>query len=460
VAGRPSSGRLSDLTAAFGFLLVGVAAFSPIDQRSFPGWWALGPTLGAWLVIAAGPHAWSNRWVLSHPVLVWLGLISYPLYLWHWPIFSLLRIVEGKEPDLPAMLAAIAVAVMLAGLTYQLVERPIRSQWRPRAAAVPLLLILVVAGSAGLLVSRGGGLPQRVADLENVKQFEWAQLRDAYPGRPDDDNMSLDCKSRWFADTDVNYCRLTWPDRAPDVALIGDSHANMYFSGLSAALARTNVNLLNAGKGGCVPQFDLEGQAFEPQEAGLERTCPPVVNAVLDRVLATPSIYTVILSSRDPFYKLPAEQNERDLRNMWTAVGEEGDSFMAKYARTLRDTLIRLQSAGKEVVFFLDIPLLDFNPRTCVTGRPLLKLLGDTPRVPCAVARKTFADKTATYRRVVSSILRDFPSIPVFDVANYLCDAAYCWAMKDGRMLYRDDNHLSVMGSMFVSERLVHEALN
>lgn len=67
-------------------------------KAAFPGWWAVLPTIGTCLVISAGPGAWLNRKFLSSRPVVWVGLISYPLYLWHWLLLSFAWIARGKTP--------------------------------------------------------------------------------------------------------------------------------------------------------------------------------------------------------------------------------------------------------------------------------------------------------------------------------------------------------------------------
>jgi hypothetical protein len=151
----------------------------------------------------------------------------------------------------------------------------------------------------------------------------------------------------------------------------------------------------------------------------------------------------VILTSRDPFYRLPMAQNEKDLARLGDPAS---DSFMAKYARAMRDTLGRLEKAGKKVVFVFDIPALDFDPKGCVELRPL-RLAGEEIRATCGIPRSQFEARTAVFRTVVGPILKDFPRVRVFDPSRYLCDKEHCWAMKDGKMLYRDDNHVSLGGA-------------
>jgi peptidoglycan/LPS O-acetylase OafA/YrhL len=106
-----------DIQSALGalFILLGMAFIS--KERQFPGWWAILPTLGAAMIISAGADAWFNRTVLSNKVLVWFGLISFPLYLWHWPLLSFGHIIQGNSLTGEKRLILICAAIVLAWLT-------------------------------------------------------------------------------------------------------------------------------------------------------------------------------------------------------------------------------------------------------------------------------------------------------------------------------------------------------
>ena len=92
--------RWANICSFIGLFLLLLSLFVVNQRRLFPGWWALLPTVGAVLIITAGPHAWVNRVILGNRILVWIGLISYPLYLWHWPLFSFGKIVFASQ-DFP-----------------------------------------------------------------------------------------------------------------------------------------------------------------------------------------------------------------------------------------------------------------------------------------------------------------------------------------------------------------------
>ncbi len=121
-----SSGAVTpNILSMAGMVLIGVALLR-VRESAFPGWWALMPVCGAALLIGAGPAAWINRRILSNRVAVFVGLISYPLYLWHWPILSFARIVRGEDLTRGTRIGAVGLSFLLAWATWRFVESPIR----------------------------------------------------------------------------------------------------------------------------------------------------------------------------------------------------------------------------------------------------------------------------------------------------------------------------------------------
>ena len=155
--------------AGFALLALGFAIITRTDP--FPGWRALLPVLGAVLIIAAGPQAWLNRVLLSNRLMVSIGLISYPLYLWHWPLLSFAQIVESHLPAAPIRGAMLALAVVLAILTYLLVERPLRRRQGPRRVAV-LSGLMVCAVAVAVVFYKMDGLPRRSAIVESAANHQ------------------------------------------------------------------------------------------------------------------------------------------------------------------------------------------------------------------------------------------------------------------------------------------------
>ena len=132
-----------------GACLLGVGMLVTNKSSAFPGWFAVLPVLGAVLVILAGAQAWLNRVILSNRIMVGIGLISFPLYLWHWPLLSFAQIVESETPGRSTRFGLVALSIALAWLTYVLIERPLRFGKKSRLSAAVLLIVMIATGYAG-----------------------------------------------------------------------------------------------------------------------------------------------------------------------------------------------------------------------------------------------------------------------------------------------------------------------
>jgi len=235
--------RLANLQSMLGATLIAVSLFYVTRDKAFPGWWAALPTVGAALLISAGPRAWLNRIVLSNRLFVWCGLISFPLYLWHWPLLAFPRILQGSATSDKARLYAVLIAVVLASLTYLLVEKPLRFNAYRKTTTVALLTVMTLLGSAGYFVYRHGGLAFRAAmnpeihnegDIDHLFYHEYSQSH-FFPCTPE----SIRKDAALFGD--VVRCLQSKKDQPIDVAIIGDSHAEQLFLGLAEALPNQNV---------------------------------------------------------------------------------------------------------------------------------------------------------------------------------------------------------------------------
>jgi peptidoglycan/LPS O-acetylase OafA/YrhL len=153
------SDRFNHWTSWAGVLLLGIGVYFINPERRFPGFWALFPTVAAFLLIKSGPQAWFNQKILSNKLLVWVGLISFPLYLWHWPLLVFAEIHTGKL-NTTAKLGLIALSIALSWLTYRLVERPIRfgqfGKNRQKSSIVLCAILLIIAILGGYTYKRDG----------------------------------------------------------------------------------------------------------------------------------------------------------------------------------------------------------------------------------------------------------------------------------------------------------------
>jgi hypothetical protein len=156
---------LENLGAAVGCAAVIGGAWLAERAGNPPTAWTLLPTAGTALLLCGPTASFIHRHILSQPALIWLGLISYPLYLWHWPLLTLARIRFEAFPGATFRIAVVALSVVLAAGTYYLVERPVRRQRPSRTLAAVLVAALAAVGGLAWVVQRFQGFPDRFPPL-------------------------------------------------------------------------------------------------------------------------------------------------------------------------------------------------------------------------------------------------------------------------------------------------------
>lgn len=146
---------ITDLTSLVGLCLIAYSATTIEKTYSFPGYWALLPVFGSILIIHSGPSAFINKTILSNRFIIWFGLISFPLYLWHWPILSFGQIIYMGTPPKNFKVIAIILAIILSWLTVRLIESPIRFSTRNvRLKVATLTSLMLFVGSTALLIAK------------------------------------------------------------------------------------------------------------------------------------------------------------------------------------------------------------------------------------------------------------------------------------------------------------------
>jgi peptidoglycan/LPS O-acetylase OafA/YrhL len=271
--------RWKHAVGAVGLAMLILAIFG-IDQYDlFPGWWALLPTMGAVLVIAAGQTSWVNRYVLSARPAVLVGLISYPLYLWHWPILSFLKVatsVWGVRVSRVEKAALILAAVLLAYLTYRFIELPIRrvrQREQRRKGALWLLGCVSLTGAFAALVIAMGGVPSRLPGAIVALDHDYSQ-EGSIAWRDGTCFLRPDQAAGSFSDTCVDARKS--PATQPLVLIWGDSHAADLMHGFRMLEGRAGVSLAQYTASMCAPILGLQVR---------ERpACLAINDAVMDRV--------------------------------------------------------------------------------------------------------------------------------------------------------------------------------
>jgi hypothetical protein len=267
---------------------------------------------------------------------------------------------------------------------------------------------MAACAAVGGYIYLNEGLPQRAPVQDNLANQKALVV-------VEDRANAEACKKRYGLDTMFEYCLEADAARDPIVVLVGDSHAYHVVAGLTKYYSSTGENLLMLGTRhpywGLDPQGDPYQQATQP---------------MLELALGMPSVKTVVFSTHLRFGSAPDQRVVVD---------------------AARDTFRRFIAAGKRVIFMNDVPIIGFDPRSCIKRAGVAS---SATRVPCAITRDEWEQQVVQHREILRGFAREFPQIAWFDSSTALCDDKTCRAMIDGRLMYRDANHLSYDGDLRV----------
>jgi peptidoglycan/LPS O-acetylase OafA/YrhL len=420
---------INDALSLLGAALIGAGMLIISRQLPFPGWWAVPPTLGTVMIISAGPHTWLNRAVLSSRALVWLGLISYPLYLWHWPLLSFARIIESQTPSSAIRFAAAFISVVLAWLTYRLIEKPIRFGNHGEAKTIILVALMVVVGYVGYNSYQRDGLGFRLK-----KEDEINSLLVKYPHEFSNEA----CANLFPLLKEFNAWLLSKPYK-PSIAIVGDSHSNHFYKSLAKQLG--NDSIINIGVWRCLP---FSSQVLQSKNECIEKT-----DFTLRFLKDEETIKTVYLAGYWSYLESGSFDIDKEGRQAIPPTPGERLSFR----RNAESFISNLISAKKEVILIRDIPDLNFDLKSCFDYRPVR--ITQKVRVPCGIDEAEYDRRIAIFDADLSEVLNKFPTLKVFDPKSIFCDSKFCWAVKNGESLYATSDHLSIYGADLVIKALL-----
>jgi len=244
---------IAEVVALVGLILIVLAVSMLAPESKFPGWWALLPVVGSALVISAGSQTLLSTYFLSLRPMVAIGLISYPLYLWHWPLLTFLRIHESGDPSSLEVAATVSLSLVFAWMTYYFVEKPIRFGLgvSARFRVVSVSVLLVVACAVGLTVHARDGFASRFpGQIQALAKFKYD---------PSGPYREHDC---FLAASDPASALKACADGEavsgqPVVLLWGDSYAAALYPGYKKVLAG-RARLLQVTAVGCPPALNFK----------------------------------------------------------------------------------------------------------------------------------------------------------------------------------------------------------
>jgi peptidoglycan/LPS O-acetylase OafA/YrhL len=403
----PPKGMLHPNARAFvGALLIAVAISSLNTNNGFPGWWALLPTFGAVLLISAGPDAWFNRKVLAHRALVFVGLISYPLYLWHWPLLSFFRITSDNPPATSEILAIIFISFLGAWLTYKVVETPFRrskSAW----AIITLISMIVVSGVFGEVIRKSNGYPARFPS--NIQKIIYSSSsNESYRKgvcllNPDQE-----------ADSFSHECFTGASSQSKKILLWGDSHAAQLYAGLH--------------------HYEREGQ-FDVMQLTAS-ACPPVINENT-RCSGVNKKVTQLITNINPITVI--------MSGAWLLY-DQSKGWDRLDTLKIVETINELKKLGvNEIILFGPVPVWDST-----LPKILVKLSKSSNwQEPPDRLTSGFSKDTKIIDNKLEAIAKEV-GISYISPYQTLCNLDGCLATIQGDPTAFDYGHLTVTGSIFL----------
>jgi peptidoglycan/LPS O-acetylase OafA/YrhL len=421
---QKTANTLRNIMSLLGATLFMLGVLIITKEKSFPGWWALIPTLAGVLIIAAGPRAWLNRIILSHRVLVWLGLISFPLYLWHWPLLSFARIIESETPSLQIRIAAVIVSFVLAWLTYRLVETPIRFGTSNRIKTPFLVSLMIGVGYLGYNAFAQDGSSVRPGAQLKVKnqgdaghkifhEYPYHRFYLCTPTAIQKESLAFNGLIRCFQSKQT----------APiSIAIIGDSHAEHLFIGLAEALPAVNI------------VYYIKDSLPYANNKDYER--------IFRYVIGDSNIKAVIISSFWS-YRL-------GLSDYWRSVFGPAKQVQ-DFTRELQQTINQLTATNKHVYLAEDIPNFRFDTQKCQYSRSFSREYG------CVQDKDIYYRQYRSVYPFLQTMEDDKKNVKILRTADYFCDNNYCYMAMDGKLLYRDAHHLNINGSRYLGSKIVQD---
>lgn len=430
----PGSPRVRAALAATGWLGLVACGLLLTPAVAYPGTAAVLPVAATALVIAGGTETGVLGRATGLPPVRWLGRVSYPLYLWHWPVALLLpRVLDLPTPA--RVVVTVVLAAGLAHLTTVLVERPVTvgrlAHLRPRVtlavvAAATALVLVVPAVGWGALTAQLQADRALAAELRTDGDRCWGAAaiapgsRCAVAGDPRHGTTPSTMTAAYDVDPTWDDCQAEATDArscvvgirgGTRVALIGDSHAHQWSSALIALAEQRGWELHLMVKGGC----EFSHVRWSDVSAADDRRCS-AWNRAVDRSLAATAPYSLVFTS-----------SRADLRG--APVGTDPVRSAHDGYRASWQPLI---DRGARIVAIPDTPAAGSGVQHCVDTHP------DDPGACRISTRRAFA---AGDRLVAAA--RATPGAVVAEMTPSFCAEGTCPAVIGNVLVYRDSQHLT-----------------
>jgi len=437
IDGLTLSRRLAQVLAALGLTAIMASGFILSEVEPYPGIATLLATLGtAAVIVACNRQDTIVRRVLSLKPIVWVGLISYSLYLWHWPILTFARMQAPSEPS-PFMIAALlAISFAMAWFSWRYVETPFRGhggelRLPTRGALAYAASILVVLAGVGISIKVGNGWPWR---LDGAAQAVYAQIAAGNPLR-----VRCDGVENIFR-TDCGFGRPHQDGQSYDVAIFGDSNADHFVPMVAQIAKEQGLSGRQVTRSTCAP---LLGLWRVRQPDWREDACLSYQQAILKFVEANPKLKLAILSASWSGYQGSLGNNGLDLLTAQPGQRDKGPYTLEHFLET---TAKYLTARGVKVLILGQVPhwsKVGTLPIECAIEA---KRAGNDRRA-CGISAADVRSGLAVSNKAMLEVASHMADVSAILGTDLTCDETDCYAMMDGVFLYRNTGHLNKFGS-------------
>ncbi len=410
-------------------LLIMGSIFFLTDKMPFPGYWALLPTLGAAGLILSGMSCSVNQLILASKPFVAIGLISYPLYLWHWPLLSFARILNSQTPSLEVRICLVLLSGVLAWLTFRYVEKPIRYSQRFPHAVKWLILWMVAILLMGHAINRWDGLKFRHYGKLNADPSTLVVGAER-------EQLIRTCAVPQEEQHLFEWCYSDGKALNPQYAVVGDSKGEaLYFSLVKASKPHQSWVMLGDVVTLNKDQTAVNQSAFKALENNADLKVVVLANA---------------LRGLFPLDSVTGFINQN-------ITEDDINKKVAIYT----DRIAHWQKLGKQVVFVIDNPTFP-DPHSCISGGltpfdSLNTVLRRAENPLCQIQYTDHLKGTAAYQQFIITLKEKNPSLLIYDPLPVLCDIAAnsCSISKDGKFLYSYGDHISDHGGGLMAQELL-----
>lgn len=396
-----------------GIVFIAAAVLLFKSNMPFPGYSAALPVLGAALIIYTGREGtYLGQRLLSLKPAIFFGKISYSLYLWHWPVIVFFKYAAPWKLNMAWMGVLFFVCVGLSYLSWRFIEQPARTQQSLRGKKL-FLVTAVACGifiALGLMIARSNGLPERFD--KNVREL--ADI-EPLPTLPEIDIKQAAGYKAILGDEKDRESFILW----------GDSHAAATRDGFDRLARENHIKGYNLGYRACMPSVQ--------DISSMEDRCQEISRGTMQFLSEHPDIKTIVLVARWSAYVDLLERSHKKGK-------EPHDKPFEFYLGALIDTF---KAQGKKVVIVTEAPVAPEQKIRLYLIRQMR--FGDPSKlfIPLEEHLKQQAQVDAALMSLKKT--HDFKLI---DISKTMCQDGRCAMMGDGETYYKDDDHLSVYGSL------------